>query len=144
MLEHLPLLSFLSDTGMTYVRSFTMNQHTVEQIQTHLQNGSTELVSSMSVSGLWYCYVALLVCCVLCLLCLVDNRRCLQASALTILVAAVYYVLMLVYILLIVNKFCVTFYPNIGVFMPAIVIQMMILLRHNISDEIYLRDETDQ
>ena len=133
LLNYLPSVSFLSDKGILYNRSYTIDQHLFQVLQTNLQNGLTEVSSVQSVEGLWYCYTALWVSCLLVLLCFFS-----------IVLAGGYYALFLYYIVGIVGEYFPTPYPHIGIILPAIIIQMMILVRRTILSDLAEQDEQNE
>lgn len=141
LLDHLPALSFMADRGIVYDRSYMMDQHLFQVVLTDLKSGVVTIDSTLSVNGLWICYTALWVSCLLVLLCFFSRRWRLRLTGITIGIASAYYALFLYYVIRIVGEYYPTIYPNIAVILPAIVIQMMILVRSSIIDDIADQDE---
>lgn len=144
LLNYLPSVSFLSDKGILYNRSYTIDQHLFQVLQTNLQNGLTEVSSVQSIEGLWYCYTALWVSCLLVLLCFFSAPWRLRLATLSIVLAGGYYALFLYYIVGIVGEYFPTPYPHIGIILPAIIIQMMILVRRTILSDLAEQDEQNE
>ena len=88
------------------------------------------LIASMSVKGLFYCDILLVFCCCYCLWHILGGGKGRQMAKIIITVSGIYYGVLLTYMIIIINKYSVSFFPNIGFFLPALVIQMMVLLLH--------------
>ena len=137
-----PVFNFQDDKGIIYVRSFSMDQTTFYVTQTDLQTGRQEVVSTMSVKLLYYCNKLMLWSCILCFLCFFSNQGRMWIALFTALIGGAYYGLMLYYALKISDLHYATLYPHLISALPAVVIEMMILLRHNIVGSMLYLDET--
>ena len=137
-----PVFNFQDDKGIIYVRSFSMDQTTFYVTQTDLQTGRQEVVATMSVKLLYYCNKLMLWSCILCFLCFFSNQGRMWIALITALIGGAYYGLMLYYALKISDLHYATLYPHLISVLPAVVIEMMILLRHNIVGSMLYLDET--
>ena len=129
-----PVFSFQEDKGIIYVRSFEMDQKEFHVIQTELATGIRQVTEVMSVKGLYYCYKIMLWGTILALLCFFTRRGRVFICTMVMLVCAAYYVFMIVYALRMSDTYFATLYPNIMSVLPAIVLQMMLLTRHNVIE----------
>lgn len=135
MLYH-PALNFLDDKGIRYVRSFSMTQTEMIVTQTDLETKADTATATMSVKGLYFCVIAMIVGSGLCLLCFFNDRWRIIIAIGTACIAGFYYVLLVYYILQMSDKHYATLYPNYMAILPAIVCQMMLLTRRSIFQEI--------
>lgn len=137
-------LSFLQDEGIIYIRSFTMNQERFMMLQTELDSGVTEVAATMSVKGLYYCYWAMLIGAVGALLCMMSPYARLWMCDITMVAAGAYYVLLIIYALRIGDVYFPTIGVSWGTFLPAIVLEMMVLTHGNVHRYgHYLDDEIE-
>ena len=105
------IFNFEDDKGILYIRSFDMNQEEFVVTQTELDTGLSHPWARMSVKGLYYLDKVMQWGCIACLLCFFSNRW---------------------YAMQISDVHYATFYPNFKVFLPAVVCQLMILVRQNV------------
>lgn len=137
-----PDLNFQSDKGIIYMRSYEMDQTHFRVIQTKLDNSETEVVATMSIVWLKRAKWAILGATILCLLCFFNNQWRIIISLLTIVLCCTYYIVLISYSMRISDAEFPTIYPTLITVLPAIVVQMMILLRKNILEDVRHRDET--
>jgi len=124
-----PVLSFQSDKGIIYIRNYTMDQKMFYVVQTDIATGAEEVSATMSVKGLYYCSWAMLIVTIGCFGCFFNPKwRCHLCNA-AIVCASVFYALLVLYVVQITDKYNVTLYPNWAAFLPAVVIQLMLLVR---------------
>jgi len=126
-----PPFSFRSDEGIIYIRSFSMTLEQFVVTQTDLKTGAGHETEVMSVKGLYYCYRVMLIGSILCLFFIIHTRARVIMCYLTILAAAAYYIFLVIYALRIADHYA-TLLPTWTAFLPAIVLEMMILLRRNL------------
>ena len=136
MLQVKPVFSFQEDKGIIYVRSFTMDQQTFQVTQTEMATGISTVTDTMSVKGFYYCYKAMLWGSILCFLCFFSWKGRIWISFFTAVIAGSYYVLMIYYAVQISDNQFATLYPTWTAILPAIVCQMMLLVRRNVINEI--------
>ena len=127
-----PVFDFQDDKGIIYIRSFSMDQTTFYVTQTDLKTGQQEITETMSVRLLYYCNKLMLWGCILCLLCFFSDQGRMWITLITALIAGAYYILMAYYAIKMSDLHYVTLYPHLISALPAIVIEMMILIRHNL------------
>lgn len=143
ILLHHPVCNFLDDKGILYVRSFSMTQEQFVVTQTDLDTNVSNITATMSVKGLYYCIMAMIGGTILCFLCFFSEKWRVILAVITAIIAGSYYFILVYYISKIADLHYATVYPNIMAILPAIVCQMMLLVRKNIFDEIaYAEDHT--
>ena len=126
------VFNFQDDTGIIYIRSFSMNQQVFTVTQTELSTGLSHVWDTMSVKGLYYCVKAMMWGSILCFLCFFSSRWRMRIAILTAFVAGAYYIFLVYYAIKISDLHYATFYPNWKSFLPAVVCQLMILTRTNV------------
>jgi uncharacterized membrane-anchored protein len=131
-----PACKFLDDKGIRYVRSFSMTQTQITLTLTDIKTNTDTVKDTMSVKGLYYCVIAMIVGSSLCFLCFFDDRWRIIIAIITACVAGLYYILLVYYIFRIADKQFATAYPTFVVILPAVVCQMMLLVRRSIFQEI--------
>jgi len=137
-----PVLKFQDDKGIIYVRSFSMDEETFTVTQTSLETRAAYVEGTMSVKGLYYCRKAMLWGSILCLLCFFSYRWRAGIAILTAGISGAYYALLIYYAIRISDAYYATLYPTLMVVLPAVVLEMMVLVRHNvIQDRIDQADE---
>ena len=141
MLYH-PAYSFLDDKGIQYVRSFSMTQKEMVVTQTDMKTNAHTITATMSVKGLYYCVIAMIIGSGLCLLCFFSDKWRIILAVSTAIIAGLYYVLYVFYIFRMADTHYASVYPNFMAILPAIVCHMMLLTKHNIYQEI--ADEEDE
>ena len=136
MLEWKPVFSFQEDKGIIYVRSFSMDQKTFVVTQTEMDTNIATVTETMSVKWLYYCYKGMLWGCILCALCFFSWKGRVLISITTAIIAGSYYIFMIYYAMRISDDHFATLYPTIIAIMPAIVCQMMLLVRRNVINDV--------
>ncbi len=136
VLLHHPTCNFLDDKGIIYVRSFSMTQEEFVVTQTDLKTNISNITATMSVKGLYYCIEAMIVGIGLCFLCFFSERWRIIFAVITAILAGFYYLLLAYYIARIADLHYATVYPNYVAILPAIVCQMMLLVRRNVINEL--------
>lgn len=128
-----PVMKFQDDIGIIYVRSFEMvEQQAVVVTQRDLKTGATEVTATVPVKGLHYCSVAMLWGCILCLLCFFSIQGRIFLAGATEIIAGAFYLLMIVYSMRIADLEYATLYPTLPALLPAVVLEVMALTRHNL------------
>ena len=131
-----PVYMFQEDKGIMYVRSFAMDQKEFVVTQTEIATGIPQITATMSVKGLYYCYKAMLWGTILCLLAFYRRRWRIAICTVVIVVAGIYYALMVYYAIQIADLHYATLYPSWTAVLPAIVLQMMIMTRQNVINSV--------
>lgn len=127
-----PVFSFHEDKGIIYIRSYSMDQYKFTMTETSLETGAATISGTTSVRWLYYVNIIMLILCILCLLCFFSHRWRIWICNATIVLCGVYYALMIYYLMHIGETFNATLSPNFMALLPAVVLQMMILTRHNV------------
>ena len=136
--------SFQEDKGIIYVRSFSMDLQTMVVTQTELETGVAQVTATMSVAGLYYCYWIMLFGSLACLIFMIHPKGRLVMCDITMIAAGVYYVLLVIYALRISDAQYATLAPTWAAFMPAVVLEMMILVHRNVLKYGHFLDETPE
>jgi len=138
-----PACKFLDDKGIRYVRSFSMTQTQITLTLTDIKTSTDTVKDTMSVKGLYYCVIAMIVGSSLCFLCFFSDRWRIIIAIMTACVAGLYYIFLVYYIFRIADKQFATAYPTFVVILPAVICQMMLLVRRSIFQEITDAEEED-
>ena len=138
------MFSFQDDKGIIYVRSFSMDEKVFYVTQTELATGAEEVTETMSIAGLYYCAKAMLVLCVLCFFCFFSKRGRMVLAVLAAILAGAYYILMIYYAVRITDEHFTTLYPTIMAVLPAIVLQLMLLVRRNVAHAAMLENINEE
>lgn len=135
-----PVFSFQEDKGIIYVRSFSMTQTEFVVTQTELATGAKQVVDTMPIKGLYYCNEVILWGTILCFLCFFKPWR-IWVCNLTAIACGVYYCIMIYYAIQMSDIHYATLYPNLMAIVPAVILEMMIITRHNVIN--VLQEEAD-
>ena len=127
-----PVFSFQEEKGIVHVRNFTMDVKEFVEWRTDLQTGAKHVENTLSVWGLYCCYLVMLCGSIACLLCFFDNYLRFLLCTLVILAAGVYYLLIAYYAIRISDEFFATFYLTLTIVCPAVVLQSMAWVRKDI------------
>ena len=128
-----PVFTFQQDKGIIYTRHFEMDQKMLTVIQTGLEDHIDYVENTRSVVGLFVCQQLMLWNCVLCLLCLLNNYWVKKVAFLPILSAGAYYAFVVYYAVDITDRFFATLSPTWIIVLPAIVLEMMVLIRKGVD-----------
>ena len=142
-MNYFTVLEFQPDKGIIYMRNYEMTQSRFIVTQTELEGEhKTEVVAVVSLKWLNRAKWAIIAMTILCTLCFFSNKLQITVSLLTLVVCVLYYVILIYYAIRISDEQFPTMYPTLAAVLPAIVMQMMILLRKNILQDVRHRDET--
>ena len=139
-----PPFHFEEDKGIIYVRSFSMDQTTFTVTQTEISTNMQQVVSTMSVKSLYYCSWVLLATSIACFLCFFKKNWRIAICYLAMVFAGAYYILLVYYALRIEEDFYATFSPTWIVILPAIVLQLMLLIRRETVRSIRAEDTNEE
>ena len=147
LLIDIPTLSFQSDTGIIYVRDYSMTTELFSVTQTDMETGAREVVESMSVRGFKFSAYAMLIFSGLAFLCFFNTMWRSVLCVLAASSAGVYYLLMVYYAIQIAENHMATIYPNWGAILPFLVILMMEMVRkdtiHSLMSRVASDDEAE-
>ena len=127
-----PVFGFREDKGIIYIRSFSMTEKEFKVTQTELENGAQHTTAKMSVVGLYISHMFMFIGSILCFLCFFSKSWRVWLCNLTAVACGAYYLLMIIYAMRMSDIHYATLYPTIMSIIPAIVLQLMILTRHNV------------
>jgi len=139
-----PPFHFQEDKGIIYVRSFSLDQTTFTVTQTEISTNMQQVVNTMSVKSLYYCAWALLATSIACFLCFFKKSWRIALCYLAIVIAGAYYILLIYYALRIEEDFYATLSPSWVVILPAIVLQLMLLIRRETIRSIMAQDTNEE
>ena len=124
-----PVFNFIEEKGIISVRTFKITTRTFEMHYVDMKTGLDELVGAMSISGLFYGALAIMVGCFLCALLYESHRIRILISSITAFMAGTYYLIMMYYAIRLSQEFCLILYPNWVALLPAIVLVTMLWIR---------------
>lgn len=140
-----PTYSFMPDQGTFSVRSFSMTKTKVIVTQTLKDTGIKRVLATRSVAGIYVCFWAMLLGSITCFLMFYSSRIRIYSCFFTIGAAGLYYVFLVYYALRISGEQYCTLAPTWTVILPAIVLEMMILVFRNVTRYgTYLEEVTDE
>ena len=126
-----PVFNFIEEKGIVSVRTFKITTRTFEMHYVDMKTGLDELVGAMSISGLFYGALAIMVGCFLCALLYESHRIRILISSITAFMAGAYYLLIGYYAIRLSQEFCLILYPNWVALLPAIVLVTMLWIRNS-------------
>ena len=138
-----PVFNFIDEKGIVSVKTYKITTRTFEMHYVDMKTGLDELVGAMSISGLFYGALAIMVGCFLCALLYESHRIRILLSSITAFMAGAYYLLMAYYAMKISDLHYATLYPTVMAILPAIVLQMMVLVQRNVRHIGMYRDEEE-
>ena len=124
-----PVFNFVDEKGIISVKTYKITTRTIEMHHVDMKTGLDELVGAMSISGLFYGALAIMVGCFLCALLYESHRIRILISSITAFMAGAYYLLIGYYALRLSQEFCLILYPNWVALLPAIVLVTMLWIR---------------
>ena len=136
-----PVFSWQDDRGIMYVRTFNMTNTEFTMTHTGVEDGIIHNISHLSVIGLLICNIAILATSLCCFVFFLTENKLIPITTITICLSGLYYALMIFYAMLIVDEYFVTIWPNFMALLPAVVIEMMVLIKRNVK--ILIEVETD-
>ena len=126
-----PVFNFIEEKGIVSVRTFKITTRTFEMHYVDMKTGLDELVGAMSISGLFYGALAIMVGCFLCALLYESHRLRILSASITAFMAGAYYLLIGYYAIRLSQEFCLILYPNWVALLPAIVLVTMLSIRNS-------------
>ena len=124
-----PVFSFPDEIGLEHVRTHTMTPHRFERHHIEMATGIDKLVGSMSVQGLYYCAIAILIGCIACVVVYESHRLRILACTITAFIAGTYYLIMFFYAIKMTQAFFLMLYPNFYALLPVTVMIIMLSIR---------------
>ena len=126
-----PVFNFIEEKGIISVRTYKITTRTFEMHYVDMKTGLDELVGAMSISGLFYGALAIMVGCFLCALLYESHRIRILISSIIAFMAGAYYLLIGYYAIRLSQEFCLILYPNWVALLPAIVLVTMLSIRNS-------------
>ena len=126
-----PVFNFIDEKGIISVKTYKITTRTIEMHHVDMKTGLDELVGAMSISGLFYGALAIMVGCFLCALLYESHRIRILISSITAFMAGAYYLLIGYYAIRLSQEFCLILYPNWVALLPAIVLVTMLSIRNS-------------
>ena len=133
LLRITPLFTFATDKGILYDRSFTMDLHEFQVIQTTLDTNVHQVWGTISVNGLYVLQQIMFWALIVCFVVFFPTWVRWYLSMGIAITGGAFYVLMIIYAQRITDLEYATLAPSWGAFLPAVVITMMILLNRNVA-----------
>ena len=124
-----PVFNFIEEKGIVSVRTYKITTRSFEMHYVDMKTGLDELVGAMSISGLFYGALAIMVGCFLCALLYESHRIRILISSITAFMAGAYYLLIGYYALRLSQEFCLILYPNWIALLPIVVLVTMLWIR---------------
>lgn len=126
-----PVFNFVDEKGIISVKTYKITTRTIEMHHVDMKTGLDELVGAMSISGLFYGALAIMVGCFLCALLYESHRIRILISSITAFMAGAYYLLIGYYVLRLSQEFCLILYPNWVALLPVVVLVTMLSIRNS-------------
>ena len=124
-----PVFNFIEEKGIISVKTYKITTRTIEMHYVDMKTGLDELVGAMSISGLFYGALAIMVGCFLCALLYESHRIRILISSITAFMAGAYYLLIGYYAIRLSQKFFLILYPNWVALLPVVVLVTMLWIR---------------
>ena len=131
LLLNKPVFNFVDEKGLVSVKTYKITPRTFEMHFIDMTTGLDEFVGAMSISGLFYGALAMLIGCVVCTVFYSFHRFRIIISTITAFLAGMYYVLMGYYAIRLSQKFFLILYPNWVALLPAVVLITMLSIRND-------------
>ncbi len=126
-----PVFNFVDEKGLVSVKTYKITPRTFEMHYVNMTTGLDELVGAMSISGLFYGALAILIGCVACALLYESHRLRILSASITAFMAGVYYLLIGYYAIRLSQEFCLILYPNWVALLPLVVLVTMLVIRND-------------
>ena len=124
-----PVFNFIEEKGIVSVKTYKITTRTFEMHFVDMKTGLDELVGAMSVKGLFYGALAILLGCIVCTLFYEDLEIRILSASITAFMSGAYYLLIGYYAIRLSQEFCLILYPNWVALLPAIVLVTMLWIR---------------
>ena len=124
-----PVFSFPDDIGIENTRTYVMTTRTFEVHHIEFATGMDKLAGSMSVKGLFYGALVILLGCVICTISYSYHLVRILICSITAFLAGAYYVIMVYYAIRLSDNFYMILYPNWVALLPVVVLITMLSIR---------------
>ena len=126
-----PVFNFVDEKGIVSIKTYKITTRTFEMHYVNMTTGLDELVGTMSISGLFYGALTILIGCVACALLYESHRLRILSASITAFMAGAYYLLIGYYAIRLSQKFFLILYPNWVALLPAVVLITMLSIRNS-------------
>ena len=126
-----PVFNFVDEKGLVSVKTYKITPRTFEMHYVNMTTGLDELIGAMSISGLFYGALAILIGCVACALLYESHRLRILSASITAFLAGAYYLLIGYYAIRLSQEFFLILYPNWVALLPLVVLVTMLLIRND-------------
>ena len=124
-----PVFNFLDEKGLENFRIYKMTPHRFEVHHIEMATGIDKLMGTMSVDGLFYSALAVLIGCVVCTVFYSSHRLRILFSSITAFLAGAYYLIMVFYAIRLSQTFFLVLYPNWIAILPTVILITMLSIR---------------
>ena len=124
-----PVFNFIDEKGLVSVKTYKITTRTFEMHYVDMKTGLDELVGAMSVKGLFYGALAILLGCIVCTLFYEDLEIRILSASITAFMSGAYYLLIGFYAIRLSQEFCLILYPNWVALLPVVVLVTMLWIR---------------
>ncbi len=125
-----PVFNFFDEKGLENYRIYIMTMHKFEVHHIEMATGIDKLKGAMSVEGLFYGALAILIGCVVCTVIYPRHRLRILISTITAFLAGSYYLIMIYYAIRLSDKFFLVLYPNFIALLPTVILITMLSIRN--------------
>ena len=129
LLLNKPVFNFIDEKGLENTRTYVMTTRTFEVHHIEMATGIDKLMWTMSVKGLFYGALAILIGCIGCTVFYPLHRLRILISSITAFAAGTYYLIMMYYAIRLSQKFFLILYPNWVALLPVVVLVTMLWIR---------------
>lgn len=145
LLLNKPVFNFIDEKGLENTRTYVMTTRTFEVHHIEIATGMDKLMGAMSVKGLFYGALAILLGCIVCTLCYEDLQIRILSASITAFMSGSYYLLMMYYAIRLSQKFFLILYPNLIALLPVVILLTMLSIRnHTVRKLIAIQQEEDE
>ena len=140
-----PVFNFIDEKGIVSVKTYKITTRTFEMHFVDMKTGLDELVGAMSVKGLFYGALAILLGCIVCTLFYEDLEIRILSASITAFMSGAYYLLIGYYAIRLSQEFCLILYPNWVALLPVVILLTMLSIRnHTVRKLIANQQEEDE
>lgn len=129
LLLNKPVFNFIDEKGLENTRTYVMTTRTFEVHHIEMATGIDKLMWTMSVKGLFYGALAILIGCIGCTVFYSLHRLRILISSITAFAAGTYYLIMMYYAIRLSQEFFLILYPNWVALLPVVVLVTMLWIR---------------
>ena len=129
LLLNKPVFNFIDEKGLENTRTYVMTTRTFEVHHIEMATGIDKLMWTMSVKGLFYGALAILIGCIGCTVFYSLHRLRILICTITAFAAGTYYMIMMYYAIRLSQEFFLILYPNWVALLPVVVLVTILWIR---------------